>query len=371
MDLNNVYDFLKTVVEINRAYYVDKDKLIRHTAETDDGKAEPVCVETPNGKRVPIMLFHANMPVCDAAVLNPFSETLGESGERKWLTAYLYTLPGTLIQMTLMQIVEMAQSKETENFTPEQNEILSHFFSSIDDKTAKELVQLRAIHYASILYNRRKRTAQLQVLDIDRNEFKIRKKTWEMIQGYIELMLQMSLDDNGDTVKQYTYTSNIIGCQEFDSMMHIVVRVCHSMRLYIKEILGFNIPVEQLEADLDAMEQYQKLCGWYAANITRLPEPASKQATTPWPTKTSNIPVPPVQQSVVAEPQPVTKIGAIPLPPGMNPAMAMQTQRPMFGGMRPQPVFRNSGLIPTGGAVTSGGFGGGFGKGNGGVIPTR
>ena len=345
IDVSEITQFLKAVVELDGSYFVDSHNIIMHTAETDDNMT-PVLVETSK-RRLPLKLFSSHMRQSnEEIILNPFSETLGRSVEKEWLLSYLQIIPGKMLKSLLIEIAkqivnpESATDDSVTNF--KKQDLLSLGHDLVDDKTVGELEQIRSPLYASILYIRKNRMAQLKVLDFDRKDFKFRKNTWKFIDLYIQELLPIDFEHKDDEIAKYfTHKSDVIGAHAFDSTLHVVFNVLKSMQDAIGSILQLELNLNDIQVGLDRMAAYQKLCGWYASNLSKLPSPSTEEVSAPWSKETSSgIPIPTqiAQQpcAPVVEQRNLSPNG-IPLPSASVTAptlyaqqMAMQYQQPAY-----------------------------------------
>ena len=312
----NVYEFLKLLVELGNVYYIDKDQIIMQTAND-----EPVGVKSSNGKAMRVALFKSGMPVMpDAIILNPLVENLAKNNEREWCFNHLCVFPGSILKHTLSTIVEAAASKK-KDVDYSAMDVITNFMDKIDMKMLGEIDKIKAVEWGYIFYDNKTHTAQLQS-DIFNEELekklkgKIRKSSWEVFRGFMQMVF------GTDKIEEhFTYTGTMVAIPKADAIFHVLIAAVSKMSSVVKKATDLDLHPTLLKNHLQNLEPYQKLMGWFSTGTAQNDNQKSVPASTlPW--KKSRIP----EGSSVPMPGGAVSSGGVPknaLPAGVltNPFM--------------------------------------------------
>ena len=313
-------DFIKRLVELGGLYKVNTDNLI--VGKRDN---QPIQIHTSKTKSQPCMILHDKMQMGEHTVLNPFVETLTKSPERDWFFQSKSILLGTVVKRLMVAVIETAISgKETEY---EKIPLISPFLKQIDEKMLEEVNTLPAADMLFIEFNKKARTATLLTCMYDSDYVakfgKIRKKTWEVVRGLLEAFLEC--DALSET---YTHKSTIIGLQEADAVLHVLIKAYMSLDQYIKLMLNEDPDVAALVQHLENLEKYYKICAWCVTSSSAQDE---EVVTPPWPTAPNLIPTQPLPQAM-----PVMPVDNMPmLVPSASLPSAGHAPLPIMGTMPP------------------------------------
>ena len=332
---NDVYEFLKLLVEIGGVHYVDANQTI---FRTDD--RTPVGVRIGNGKdnRKQIALYKEGCrPPENAVYLNPFDELLGEHPDRDWFLNVLSIIPGCLALHSMKAMTEMITNK-SKDVDIKSAEVLAPFVDKVDKKFLDELQKIRPLDVGMIFYDKQKHIAQL-LCDFWEEEFEDKMKS-KIRKSSLKTMREMAAAIyKTETPHEMTYTSMGNPYPRFDAVVHVLSTCLTRMSDVVEKVTDLKLRADELEAHIVNLEAYHKALQWLATSTTSKPTAASKPAgDAPWS-------VTPVGPSSIAGASPV---GAAPSVSAagdsssflQNVSVAGVTKNPTFaGGMVTNPTF--------------------------------
>lgn len=259
---NDVYSFLKLLVETGGVHYVDADHCI---FRTDD--RTPVGVKIGNGKdsTKQIALFKEGCkPPVNAVYLNPFDELLGQHPERDWFMNVISIIPGCLLLHSMKTMTDMINNK-TKDTKFKAAEVLSDFSDRVDEKFAHELQKIRPLDAGMIFYDKQKHVAQLlcdfwQEEYVEKLKGKIRKSSIGLIQDMAKAMY------GSETPEEITYTATLLACPRFDAVVHVLVETLSRFSEKLEKIVKIDLHAEELKQHLTHLEAYHKALQWLATS---------------------------------------------------------------------------------------------------------
>lgn len=255
---DDVYEFLKLIVEIGGVHYVDNAHCIRR--KSDD---TPQGIKLNNGKDglKLIALYKENMELDSSKVLlNPFTEVLGRFPEKDWFFGFAGVLPGALLKETMKAMANLAVSKETDTGF-EAADIISKFIDRIDNKFVTELEKIRGVDIGLIFYSKEKHIAQLNSAlweddFAEKMKSKLRKSSLMLIRDMISSLL------GTERPEDLMYTATLIGCPKFDAVIHVLVDVLNRIADPFEKVTGISIPVKEINAHMQHIEAYHRAMQW-------------------------------------------------------------------------------------------------------------
>lgn len=262
---DNVYDFLKTTIEIGDVFYIDAENRV-----IDKVNDEFVGIRTHGGKNAvnkAIALYKQNQKTNpDVVTLNPFTEVVGYYPEKDWYFGFLQVIPGCLIRQAIKAIANYAMDKESDaNF--KSADIMSGFIERIDKTFVKELenTNLRGSEIGFIFYKREKHIAQLQssifAEDFEtKTKGKLRVSTIRLIRDIVQYLLET------DKPTQIYYEATLIGCPKLDAIFHVLLDVLKRIGSKFEALTGIPLKVAELEEHSQHLEAYHKAMQWYASS---------------------------------------------------------------------------------------------------------
>lgn len=262
---DNVYEFLKTTIEIGDVFYIDAENRVVNKAT---GEFEGVRAHGgKNALNKAIGLYKQNQRTNpDVVCINPFTEVVGYYPEKDWYFGFLQVLPGCLIRQAIKAIADYATNKENDaNF--KSADIMSGFIERIDKTFIKELdnTNLRGSEIGFIFYKREKHTAQLQS-SIFSDDFdskvkgKLRVSSVRLIRDIVKYLLET------DKPTQIYYEATLIGCPKLDAIFHVLLDVLKRIGSKFEALTGVSLHVEELEEHSHHLEAYHKAMQWYASS---------------------------------------------------------------------------------------------------------
>jgi hypothetical protein len=281
---NNITEFFKLLVEFGGCYYVDNEMFIKSTVDDT-----PVLVKI-NNNPMPMKVYHENMKVGKYTIFNPLVEVLGHSAERTWFIQSRSLIVGVMIKEMMKKVVNIVTDKD-EDFDYDKLDAIQPFVKKIDKKLLSEIDKLEPVRILRIIYNKKKRIAQAQSdlwEEEYRNTLKIRKGSWSIIPEMLEAFI------GTDEVHEiFNYKATIVGMQETDAFLHVLLQLAIAMDQYVKLLLDRDLRVPEFVNHMEHLEEYRKACAWAVAGTAQHDKEAAKpvNATPPW-QKQSNIPDP-------------------------------------------------------------------------------
>lgn len=356
---DNVYEFLKLLVECGGIHYVDKDHVIRYVS--DDS---PVGVKSGSGSKAPlksIALYRENMELDSSkTLLNPFSEFVGYHPERDWFYNYMTGLPGCLLKFTMLAIAETVTSKD-KDLDVKTAKKLANYTSRIDNKFINELKKIRSCDICHIMYSKEKHVAQL-ISALWEPEFekgalsRMRKSSLLLIRDMVSGILQVGLPE------EIKYQATLVSCPEFDATIHVVVDIVKRIAPVVEPVLSVKLHAKELEDHLQHIEAYQKAIQWLTTSTASPVKDAPTGPTTiaditnpPWggttgnpggtpvianpPTNMIPNPTPQVSPAPVQSVAPVTP--ATQAPSQLTPISSIADARPVLPTFTMPPINMN------------------------------
>lgn len=359
MTSESAYQFVKALVELGGIYYVDKDQIIRSTA---DDSPKGVRTGTPPVNK-PIALFKVGMKVGDYVALNPFTDILGESKERAWFTTHLALFPGYALKHSIYKMVELGVS-DSKGGGYKANKFISKWIDKMDQKLLDEIDRIPTKMWGVIFYDKSKKTAQLQCnlgYEEFREEYKnrIRKSSWSVLTDMVKTFLQTGTKKP----ESLMYESILLSMPKLDAIMHLLVDILKRMEVPLKEFGGIEVDVKGFEAHLEHLEAYREALRWFSSATTSPDANTSgvENATVPWSQDVANATVGGTFAPIAPAPADVSSDIA-----SARPAGIIFNDQFMGPGAVPAGVYMGGVVAggpivnPTfGGGVVPGGFGGG------------
>ena len=274
----DVYEFLKLLVETGGVHYVDANHTIFRSSDRT-----PVGCKIGNGRenRKQIALFkEGSKPPENAVYLNPFDELLGEHPERDWFLNMLAIIPGCLTLYSMKSITETILSKEKDTEF-KSAEIIAPFVDKVDKKFLDELQKIRPLDVGLIFYDKQKHTAQL-LCDFWEEEFetkmksKIRKSSLKTMREMIALIYQT------ETPHEMIFTSTGVPYPKFDAIVHVLSTCLTRMTPTVEKVTDLKLRADELAAHIEHMPAYHKALQWLATSTTSKPSAEKPAGDAPW-----------------------------------------------------------------------------------------
>lgn len=274
----DVYNFLKTLVEIGGVHYIDKDHCVFRSADNT-----PVGVKIGSGKdcNKQIALFKEGCkPPPNAIYLNPFDELLGAHPERDWFMNTISVMPGCLLLHTMKTMVDLINHK-TKDTKFKTAQVLSKFVDRVDEKFAQELQKVNPLSPGVIFYDKQKHVAQLQcdfwnedlVEKYNKDHPDHPLTSWfdqmskKMRKSSIQLIRDMTVEIYGtETPEEITYTATVLACPKFDAVTHVLVEAISRIAKILEKIKKIDLHVDELREHLNHIEAYHKALQWLATS---------------------------------------------------------------------------------------------------------
>ena len=262
---DNVYEFLKTLVETGDAFYIDAENRV-----IDKSTDEFVGVRTHGGKNAlnkAIGLYKQNQKTNpDVVAINPFTEVVGYYPEKDWFFGFLQVLPGCLIRQAIRAMADYAVNKEKDaDF--KSADIMSEFIERMDKTFIKELEtqHLRGSTIGFIFYKREKQIAQLQSAIFaddfeEKMKGKLRLSSIRLIRDIMKYLLET------DKPTQIYYEATLIGCPRMDAIFHVLLDVLKRISSKFEALTGVSLKVAELDEHAQHLEAYHKAMQWYASS---------------------------------------------------------------------------------------------------------
>ena len=258
---NEVYDFMKLLVELGGVHYVDGAS---HCIYRVDDRT-PVGVKLGSGKndKKQIALFkEGERPPQNAVYLNPFVELIGKHPELDLFMTITAIIPGCLALHTMVKIAELIRSKK-KDAEFKTAELLSKYVDKVDDKFINELQKIRPLDAGAIAYDGEKYTAQLQCL-FWTDEWNERVKS-KLRKSSIATIRAMAADIYGtDTPHSIMHTGTTPSCKRFDAIVHVLVDTLDRMQKFVTPLTGLELHVDELKMHLERLPAYHKAMQWLA-----------------------------------------------------------------------------------------------------------
>lgn len=269
---DQIYDFLKLVVTTGDTHYIEPDHTIWRKSDNT-----PVGVNLYKGKegRRQVALYKENMTMGNFVLLNPFVESVGFSAERNWFYMWMQVLPGCLIREAMVRMAERALSKDDDTGY-KGSAVMAKFIDRIDEKFLSELAKLRSVDIMLIYYAKDQKIAQLNSALWEKEyeqqviKSKLRKSTLMLIRDMVATMLQT------DKPEEILYTATLLGCPQFDAMMHVLFETLKRIAPVYEPMTGTSLHIKELEEHLQHLEAYHKAMQWLAS-YTAAPKTEEKE----------------------------------------------------------------------------------------------
>jgi len=262
---DNVYEFLKTLIEIGDVFYIDSENRV-----IDKATDEFVGVRTHGGKNAvnkAIGLYKQNQKTNpDVVAVNPFTEVVGYYPEKDWFFGFLQVLPGCLLRQAMKSMADYAINTE-KDASFKSADIMSEFIERMDKTFVKELNnhELRGSEIGFIFYKREKHTAQLQS-SVFTEEFetkmkgKLRLSSIRLIRDIMKYLLET------DKPTQIYYEATLIGCPRMDAIFHVLLDVLKRIASKYEALTGVQLKVAELDEHAGRLAAYHKAMQWYASS---------------------------------------------------------------------------------------------------------
>ncbi len=241
IDPKKIHDYIKLLLEIGGAYSVNPDDSI--SPAVDPSKR----ISTIDSDEVPheIRVFPIGQEIGNFNILNPFVESNAENRERQWFWDTRSCLFGVMLRRMAEKIC---------NHCADQNEtglaevaLLANFVHDVDDKTWKNLSAISLVDWLFIVYERKHRTSHAisKISDPEfREAHRIRKKDWVFIDKLFE---KIGITD----LSKFTYKSDVIGCAEADSRLHVFHQLLTVFEEPVRLLLNIDLRVNDVAEYLD------------------------------------------------------------------------------------------------------------------------
>ena len=261
---DDVYAFLKTLVELGGVYFIDNQHCLSHTEDRT-----PVGVTVgadPKKKRMIALFKEGERPPENSVYLNPFVELIGDHPELDKFNTIIGILPGCLTLKTMMDITELILSdKKDTGF--KTSSIISPFVGKVDQKFLAELQKIRPVDAGCIAYDSKKYIAQLQcmlVTDewVEKNKSKFRKSSIKTIREMAETIY------GTPTPHKTVYTGTLPPCKRFDAVIHVLVEYLSMVQKVVEPITGIELHVDELKEHVERLPAYHKAMQWLATTTS-------------------------------------------------------------------------------------------------------
>ena len=268
---DQVYEFMKTLVELGGVYFVDNKHCLCHTEDRS-----PVGVEIGEGsnkKRMIALFKEGERPPQNSVYLNPFVELIGDHPELDKFNTIIGILPGCLVLRTMMDITELILSKK-DDAKYKTAAIFSKFVGKVDEKFLGELQKIRPVDAGCIAYDGKKYIAQLQSMLVtdkwaEEHKGKLRKSSLKTIREMAETIY------GTETPHKNVYTGTLPPCKRFDAVIHVLVETLSMIAPVVEPITKIELHVDELKKHVEQLPAYHKAMQWLATST------ASPQKTTP------------------------------------------------------------------------------------------
>ncbi len=309
----NVYEFIKRIVELGGVHYIDNEHCIRATG--DDSLVGIKVNDGANGcKKIALWKPNAPTPSNDTVLLNPFVESLGNYPEKTWFYLMMNVMPGGLLHQAIRGITELCLSKD-KDIDHTKIAAVAKFVDRVDEKFLTEITtrKVRAVDLACIFYSREKHTAQLQSSLWD-EEFaakvtksKLRKSSLALLRDMVESLLGTNKPET------IMHRATLLGCPQMDATVHVLIDVVQRIAPVFELVTDICLHSQELTADLEQLAAYQKAMRWISSS-TSSASSNSKPGTVevvPWKTNSTST----IQAVTPTAPQPVAAIASVPSTP--------------------------------------------------------
>lgn len=278
---DNCHAFIKELAELGGVHYVDPDLIIHSSA--DDA---PVSVKTGiPPKRKPIAVFKVGMKAGDYVVLNPFTDVVVSSPERAWFTNKMCAITGALLSHLVCQVIRVGLEK-SKDAGYKANKFVSRWADKIDQKLLDEARRIDPTEWGKIVYDRSKRTAQLQSdvgLEQTKNKYanKIRKASWPVFVDMIKTLLGLPQNKKPESLM---YETKIASIPKIDAILHLLVTILERLDDPIKIFTDIKINVKSLRGHVDNLQAYVEATSWFASGTGTADAEAAvvPTAVAPW-----------------------------------------------------------------------------------------
>lgn len=259
---NDVYEFLKLLIETGDVHYVDADHCIYRTEDRT-----PVGVKVGNGKdcnKVIALFKEGTKPPANSVYLNPFVELLGNHPEVNLFLNTISVIPGCIALHTMKTMAEMITSK-SKDVKPKQAQAFAKYVDKVDNKFVDEIQKIRPLDVGMIFYDKDKKVAQL-LCDLWQDEFadkmksKIRKSTLTTIREMAEDLFKTK------TPEEMMHTATLLACPKFDATVHVMIEALTRMSPIVEKITKMNLHVDELNEHVKHLEAYHKAIQWLATS---------------------------------------------------------------------------------------------------------
>ena len=261
---DNVYEFMKTLVEIGGVYFVDNQHCLCHTEDRS-----PVGVkigEGANSRKMICLFKEGERPPENAVYLNPFVELIGSHPELDKFNTIIGVLPGCLTLKTMIDITELILSKK-EDTKFKKAASISKFVGKVDEKFLNELQKIRPVDAGCIAYDSKKYVAQLQcymLTDewVEDNKSKFRKSSVKTIQ-------EMAAAIYGtETPHSVVYTGTLPPCKRFDATIHVLAKYLEMAAPMVEPFTGIELHVDEIKEHVEQLPAYHKAMQWLATSTS-------------------------------------------------------------------------------------------------------
>ena len=261
---DDVYSFLKTLVELGGVYFIDNQHCLSHTEDRT-----PVGVTVgadPKKKRMIALFKEGERPPENSVYLNPFVELIGDHPELDKFNTIIGILPGCLTLKTMMDITELilSEKKDTEFKTAS---IIAPFVGKVDQKFLAELQKIRPVDAGCIAYDPKKYIAQLQCMLVtdewlEKNKSKFRKSSIKTIREMVETIY------GTPTPHKTVYTGTLPPCKRFDAVIHVLVEYLDNVQKVVEPITGIELHAAELKEHVNRLPAYHKAMQWLATTTS-------------------------------------------------------------------------------------------------------
>lgn len=280
IEQRNITEFLALLVELGGFFSVD-ESLYVHQGEED---GEKVYLEVGETKR-PLMIYTDKISSSDPIVLNPFSELLADSPDRKWFYVTRPVVLTGMIRETMRAVIEAAitikDKKKSDEVPIDLVPYVSKVVDVVDAKLVEELntITKNFKDFLNIVWRKKTKEAALVCGLYDDDNFmvqfpKIRKKSWDAFRLVLETVL-------GKKPTEIRATSKLMSCPRFEAFTKVLGEALEAVDRF-KQLTGIELCMPQYWEHWKNIPLYHEKARWLSQSTAVMPAKEKEEAPKPW-----------------------------------------------------------------------------------------
>lgn len=261
-----VSDFIKFCIRMGGVFDVDLDGYIVSKV------SEEKFTVNINGKERNIIIFQKEIDDNDAIILNPLNESVNIESKDK---VYFYKILslGLFGKVTglVNRIIDTRLSKDGEDIPINIAKFVSQF-SDIDEKFKSEFELLIKdnLKFMNVFYRKKFKEARFRCLvfeEDERQEFKIRKKSWKTIDKIFNVLFNIpsDIEDREQyVIDTFSYKTTNITCPKLKSTLMVYNKLYFNLNKYfeIMELEDLIVDLTELSYYINNLEKYYNKVKW-------------------------------------------------------------------------------------------------------------